>query len=120
MSVRSIVAVVVGYLVFGGSAVLLFRLSGQDPRVMPSVAFLVFSVVYGVAFAAAAGYVAAALAPWRRVEHAGFVAGLVAFAAIGSWLVEPRTASMWSQLSVLLLMTPATIIGGLLRARRSI
>jgi hypothetical protein len=48
---RSVIAVIAGYLVFGGSAGLLFGLSGRDPKVWPGIGFAAFSTLYGMAFA---------------------------------------------------------------------
>src|SRR5215211_4376756 len=42
---RSLAAVVAGYLVFGVSSAILFGVSGQDPHVLPGAGFLVCSLV---------------------------------------------------------------------------
>ena len=79
---KSVVAVVVGYLLFGLSAVAFFRLSGHDPHAAAGAAFMIFSIVYGVAFAVGGGYLAALIAGRFEIEHAFAVATLVA--AIGA------------------------------------
>lgn len=53
---RSLIAIVVGYLVFGINSAILFAASGQDPHLFPTPGFLVCSIVYGAAVAALGGY----------------------------------------------------------------
>ncbi len=113
--VRSVAAVVVGYLMFGVSSGLLFRVSGHDPHLLPSTGFLVFSIAYGMAFATAGGFVAASIATRERTLHALAVAGMIAVTSIAALIVEWGTGSAWSQLSTLVLMAPAAAVGGHLR-----
>jgi hypothetical protein len=114
---QSVIAIVAGYLVFGISSAILFRVSGQDPHLLPSPGFLVCSVAYGTAFAAAGGYLAARLAPRRPLFHAAIVAALLGVGALAAILLERGAGSIWSQLLVLFLMTPAALGGGYLRVR---
>jgi hypothetical protein len=107
---RSVFAIVAGYLVFGLSAVLLFQVAGVDPHAEARLVFKIFSVAYGVIFALGAGLLAARLAPARPLLHATVVAGLVALAA-GASLVGASGAK-WSQVSALVLMAPAVLLGG--------
>jgi hypothetical protein len=109
---RSLAAIVIGYLVFAASAGMLFRVSGQDPRVFPSSMFLVFSVGYGVVFALLAGYLAAAVAGRSEMLHAGTLAGIVAVIALVSMIIERRHGSTWSEWAVLACMVPAALVGG--------
>jgi hypothetical protein len=115
---RSVLAVVAGYLVFGLSAALLFPLSGRDARAFPQTGFLVFSTVYGMAFALLGGYVAASLARRKEIAHAAVVAGIIAVLALIS-LVAKSSGSLWSQIAAIVLMAPAALLGGWLRARRT-
>ena len=107
---RSVFAVIAGYLVFGLSAVLLFQVAGVDPHAEARLIFKVFSIVYGVVFALGAGWLAARLAPRRPLRHAATVAGLVAAAATVSFV--GMSGAKWSQVSALVLMTPAVLVGG--------
>ena len=84
---------------------------------MPTPGFFVCSVVYGSAFAAAGGYLAARLAPRRPLIHAAIVAALLGVGALAAILLERGAGSIWSQLLVLFLMTPAALGGGYLRVR---
>jgi hypothetical protein len=117
MRARSILAVVVGYLIFAVSVAVLFGVSGQDPHVFPSLAFLTFSTLCGVGFALLAGVVAVRIG----TERSGVdVAGLIAASAVVSMVVQWRAGSIWSQITVLLFMVPAAIVGGgLAQTRRS-
>ncbi len=63
---RSLIAVIAGWVVFGVSAAMLFQLSGRDPHEPATIAFMIGSGIYGAVFAAAAlagGFVAAARRP---------------------------------------------------------
>ena len=109
---RSIGAVLGGYLVFLVSAVALFQVAKRPPGVWPGLGFAAFSILYGAAFAMAAGWVAARLAPRSPLAHAGVVAGLLATIACVSMLAQMRQASHWSQWAAILLFAPAAVIGG--------
>jgi ABC-type Mn2+/Zn2+ transport system permease subunit len=117
--VRSIVAVVVGYLVFAGSAVALFQVSGQAPHAPASLPFMLGSTLYGILFAALGGYLAARLVPRRPELHGAAVAALIALGAAASLVARHGTGSVWSQVSAVLLMAPAAWGGGYLRARHA-
>jgi hypothetical protein len=117
--VRSVAAVVFGYLIFAVSAVLLFQISGQAPHAPASPAFMVGSTLYGVVFAALSGYVAGRLARHHPVRHASAVAGLIALGAAASLLGQARSGGVWSQLAALLLMAPAAWVGGYWRSRQA-
>ena len=83
---RSVVAIVVGYLVFGVSSAILF---------------------------AAGGYLAARMAGRRPLLHAGVVSGIVATTAILAMIVERQASSLRSQIAVLFVMAPAALAGGI-------
>ncbi len=116
---KSVLAVLVGYLVFGISAVLLFQLAGVNPHQQPSLGFRIGSTVYGVLFALLAGYTAARIAGKNEIKHAVGVACILALLAGISIIAQPGLESHWSQVSALVFMTPAALIGGWLRARQS-
>jgi hypothetical protein len=109
---KSIVAVIVGYLIFGVSSAFLFAASGHDPRLFPTLTFLLCAVVYGTLVAAVSGYVTARLAPARPLCHARIVAVMIGAIAILSMIVEGHAGSLWSEVAVLALMAPAAAFGG--------
>jgi hypothetical protein len=110
--VRSLFAVVAGFLVFGLATVILLQVAGVDPHAQASTGFKVLSIVWGVAFALGAGFFTAKLAPRRPLWHAGIVAGLVALAAAVSLI--GADGSKWTQIAAIVFTTPSVILGGFL------
>jgi hypothetical protein len=115
---RSVIAVIAGYLVFGISAGLLFGTSGRDPKVWPGFGFAVFATLYGMAFAFAAGCIAARLARRNPAHHAAAEAAIIALVAAMSMLLQAQGASIWSEVAVLLFMAPAAAASGFSRFSR--
>jgi hypothetical protein len=115
---KSVLAVLVGYLVFGIPTILLFTVAGVDPRQEPELGFRIWSTAYGVFFAFTGGYVAARIAGKKEITHASAVACILAFLATVSLIAQPGHGSLWSQIAALGFMTPAVIFGGVLRARQ--
>jgi hypothetical protein len=116
--IRSISAIVAGYVVFGASSALLFATSGHDPHLMPGAGFLVGSIVYGAGFSMLAGYLSARLAPTRPLAHAAALAALVGVIALASMVVEWHAGSIWSELVVIFFLAPSALLGGYLRTTR--
>jgi hypothetical protein len=114
---RSALAILGAYLIFSAGAVLIFQLSGRDPRVFPERGFLLLSVAGGMALAVVAGYAAGAIARRAEVGHAAFLALLMAAVAVTSIISKPGSASRWSETAVVFLMSPAAILGGVLRRK---
>jgi hypothetical protein len=115
---RSLGAVIAGYLVFGVSAALLFAISGRPAEQWPGWPFAVFATVYGAVFAALAGALAGALAPRAPFRHAGAVSILLVTAAVVSWLAQGGAISPWSQLATIFAFAPAALAGASVRGRR--
>jgi len=116
---RSILAVVIGYMVFAVSAFAFFQLSGRPPHQEAPFSFVVVSVVYGMAFAALGGYLAAWLSGRRPLAHAVAVAAVLALGATASLLGTLGKGAVWSQVAALVFMAPCAVLGGWLRARRT-
>jgi hypothetical protein len=113
--VRSIIAVVAGYLVFGISAAVLFNVSGMDPHAAASMPFMIGTTIYGIVFAALGAFVATKLAPNNPHIHAFVVAALIDLGAIASLVLQPAGDSMWSQIATIAFMSTAAIVVGLIR-----
>jgi hypothetical protein len=113
---KSVAGVVAGYLLFAVSGGLLFWASGRDPHREQSIGFVVFSVVYGMVFAGAGGYVAGAIAGRKPRLHGGAVALVLALGAAVSLLAQPGAGSRWSQVAALVLMAPAALAGDIVRS----
>jgi hypothetical protein len=116
-SVRSIVAVIVGYVVFAVSVGARFSLSGQDPHGEATAPFMVVAVVYGVAFALLGGYLSGWIASRLPFAHGLIVTGILALGAEVSLIATVGKSSIWSQLEALTAMAPAAAVGGYLRGR---
>lgn len=117
-ALRALATVVVGYLVFALSAVALFRLAHRDPHAAHPDGFMVFTLGYGMVFAALGGALAARVGARRPGWHAGGVALLVALGASISLVASPRGGATWTQWAALLLMAPSAYLGGIGLARR--
>ena len=114
---RSIVSVIVGYLIFALSAFALFQISGQPPHQATPAPFMAGSIVYGAVFALVGGYVAARLAKRRPLAHGLAVAAVLALGAAISLLSTRGKGAIWSQVAALVIMAPCAAIGGWLRAK---
>jgi hypothetical protein len=114
---RSIVAVLVGYAIFAVSAFALFRVTGHDPHAPASLAFMVVTVLEGVVFATAGGYVAAWIAGRRPLAHGVAVAVVLAAGAAASLVATLGHGAVWTQVTALLFMAPSAVVGGWWRAR---
>lgn len=115
---RSLIAVIAGYLVFAASAVALFKISGRDPHAPAGLVFMGLTVLYGMFFAAIGGYIAAWLAGRWEFEHSLAVAGLIAAGGAASLLARPGQGALWTQLAAVLVMAPMAMAGGYLRLRQ--
>jgi hypothetical protein len=122
---RSILAIVVGFLVIGALA---FGMDAAMRTAMPNlfgpggrvdnVPLLLFTQFYVFVFAAAGCYLAAVIAGRRPMLHALIlgVLGLV-FNIVGSMKLWD-TAPAWYHIVALLLVMPAAWVGGQLRERQ--
>jgi len=115
-ALRSILAVITGYIVFALSAALVFGLSGQKPHADASSAFKTLAIVVGTAFAIAGGYLAATIARKSHVAHATALAILLASIAAWSIHASPVKDPIWTQVSAIFFMAPGAILGGVLRS----
>ena len=115
---RSVIAIVVGYLIFALSAVALFQLTGQRPHEAADPMFILTSVVYGFVFAVIAGYTAARLAPRHPRRHAAAVGLVIAVGAILSLVMSGSHTESWSQVAAIMFMAPgAAAAGALVRSK---
>ena len=115
---RSIGAVIVGYLLFAMPAYAFFRITGQAPHQDAPLSVMLASTAVGVVAACLGGYAAAALAGRRPLAHGVAVALFIAAGATASLLSTVGHGAIWTQLAALLLMAPSAAIGGALRARQ--
>lgn len=113
---RSILSIAIGYLVYAVPSVLLFSIGGIDPHApAPSRSVFLLCVVYGACFALLAGWLTVRLVGRHVLWPVLTVAALVAVLA-GVSLAFARDV-YWTQLSTLILMAPAVVVGGAIRLR---
>ncbi len=108
---RTLLAVVAGYLIFAGSAVLFFHLLNVDPHSPASVRFEALTIAYGFAFALLGGFVTGKIA--RRTDlNCGIALALViALGATVSMIGRPGAGALWTQTAAMFLFAPASLAG---------
>lgn len=116
---RAVLGILLGYGLFALFVISLFAVSGHDPHLAPSRAFLFVSVAWGVACAVLSGYVATVVAGRGDLVAGVGVALLIALAASTSMVMQPDATTLWSQLAAIIVMAPAAVIGAALRRRRA-
>ncbi len=116
---RSIGAVLVGYMLFVVTTLAFFKLTGQAPHQAAPPAIMLGSVALGIVAALLGGYAAGYLAGRRPFVHGLAVAAVLALGASASLISTLGHGAIWSQLCALLLMVPAAALGGLVRERQS-
>jgi len=117
---RILLAVAAGYLIFAGSAVLLFQVTKVDPHSPAALSFEIFTIVYGLAFSLLAGFAAGRIA--RRTD---LVCGIaltlvIALGATISMIARPGAGALWTQTAALLLFAPASLAGDWTRRQMSV
>ena len=116
--IRSLAAVLGGYLLFSLAAVALFRATGQAPHAPAPPLFMIFAAGYGMLSAGIGGCLAARLSRARPVLHGSLLALLIGIRATVS-LLYSSDAATWSQWEALLLMAPMAAVGALIRSRQT-
>jgi len=116
---RSIIAVLVGYLLFAVSAYAFFQLAKQAPHEAAPLPIMLASIAVGSVFALLGGYAAAWLARRRPLAHGVAVATVIALGAAISLFATIGKGAVWSQVAALVVMAPCAVAGGWLRARQA-
>ena len=114
---RLIIGVITGDVIFAGSAGLLFYFSRVDPHGPAATAFMAVSVLYGIAFAVLGGFVAGKISRRADLVSGMLLALIIAIPAAATLISRPGQGAIWSQLSALVLMSPAALIGDWLNKR---
>jgi len=115
---RTILAVVAGYLIFAVSAVLLFHLTKVDPHSPATLGFKALTVAYGLAFAFLSGFVAGRFAGRTDLVCGIALALVIALGATISMIARPGAGALWTQTAALLLCAPSSLAGDWTRRRR--
>ena len=108
---RALVGIIVGWAIFAFSAVLLFRITDKDPHTWPGWSYAVGSILYGMLFAAVAGWVLAIIAKEKATQAAIILAVLIAVVALSSTTMVRAGGSYWSPIATALLMAPMIVFG---------
>jgi hypothetical protein len=116
---RLIVGVFAGDVIFAGSAALLFYFSRVDPHAPAAAGFIVFSILYGIAFAVLGGFLAGKIGKREDLVSGMLLALIIAIPAAITLISRPGQGAIWSQLSALILMSPAALIGDWLSKNRN-
>jgi hypothetical protein len=116
--IRNILGVIVGYLIFAVSAVLLFKLSGQDSHGETSISFAIFVILYGAVFATIGGFAAKFIAGGKSLLSnyilAVLMAGFAAFSLFAS------AGNHYTQIAAIFLFAPLSVLGGYLFLKKKV
>jgi len=115
---ESVFTVLMGYVVFGASTILLFKVARVNPWQEPELRFRIWSTLYGVFFALTGGYIAARIAGKSEIAHASAMACILAVIEAVSFITQPGHGSLWPPIAALRFMAPAAILGGVIRAQQ--
>jgi hypothetical protein len=115
---RIVVAVVAGYVIFAGSAVLFFRLANVDPHSPAALGFELLTIAYGLTFASVGGFIAGKIARRPDLRSGIALAFVIALGATISLVARPGAGALWTQTAALLLFAPAAIAGDWIRRRK--
>ena len=114
--IRNILGVIVGYLIFAVSAVLLFKISGQNAHGETSVAFAIFVILYGSVFATVGGFAAKLIAGGKNLLSNYILATLMA--AFAAFSLFSTSGNHYTQIAAIFLFAPLSILGGYLFLRK--
>jgi MFS superfamily sulfate permease-like transporter len=115
---RTVAGVIIGDVIFAGSAVVLFRVASIDPHSPASPTFIGFSILYGIIFAALGGFVAGIIGRRPDVICGTLLALIIAAGALSSLILRPGAGAIWTQSATLVLMAPAALVGDRIRKGR--
>jgi uncharacterized membrane protein len=116
--IRKVLAVIVSYVVFAASAVLLFNLTGQKPHADATIGFKVITAVYGVFFSVLSGLILQIIARTNNLTLNFVLAFIMAAFATVSLLTS--SGSHWTQLFAIIFFAPASILGGVIYLKRKV
>ncbi|UCE40134.1 MAG: hypothetical protein JSV17_11770 [Candidatus Aminicenantes bacterium] len=115
--IRSLLSLIVGYLIFVVSMLILWMVFGYKPKDVPPDGFLVFSIFCECLFALGGGYVAAFISNRKELVHTGILAGVVAIMGVLSLFWPHNELSWWANLATAFPIAPCFPLGGLIRKK---
>lgn len=118
ITAKTILGVLAGDAIFIGSAAVLFYFTRTDPHAPAAAGFIFLCTLYGIAFALLGGFVAGSISRRPDLITGLLLAAIIAIPAIITAITRPGEGSIWSQMTALLLMSPAALFGDWLRKMR--
>lgn len=113
--VRNILAVIAGYLIFGISSLLFFRVNEIDPHGIAGPATIAAVIVFGMVAALVAGIITKLIASGRRrLANLGLGVVIAAFAFVSMLM---SSGEHYTQVAAIILFAPIAIIAGYLGKR---
>ena len=112
---RSILSVIIGWLVYGISIGILIIMTGIDPHGESSVFFNIGSSLYGIVFSFLGGFITALIVKHRHFIHSVALALLYIFIAISAMSLTDGTH--WSEWVSIIVFAPFVALGGWIRVK---
>jgi hypothetical protein len=109
---RTVIGVVVGYIVFGAASVMLFIVSEHRPHDPATVPFMFVATIYGMVAALVGGLIATAISGRPDGRAGAIVAVVIAIGAVISMFTVPAGGQRWSMVAAIVLMAPMAWLGG--------
>jgi hypothetical protein len=112
---RSILSIIIGWLIYGLSVGILISMTGIDPHGESSVFFKIGSTIYGIVFAFIGGFVTALIAKQRLLLHSISLSLLLILIAIA--VIYFTEWNHWSEWVTIFLIAPFAAFGGWVRLK---
>lgn len=116
---RSVVAIIIGYLVLAFTNMAFVTLRFIQPILnVGMIPTILLSVLYTFVFSLIGGYIVALVARGSEIKHTAILASIMALVTIISMIIAIAIEPLWYKITYLVVMAPATILGGYVRHRR--
>jgi len=112
---RSILSVIIGWLVYGISIGILIIITGIDPHGESSVFFKIGSSFYGIVFSFLGGFITALITRNRHFLHS--VALAILFIVIAFGAMSLTDGNHWSEWVNIFVLAPFVALGGWIRVK---
>jgi len=109
--IKQIIGVIISYLIFVISSVILFKFSKVNPHEDASKLFMVWTFVYGTVFSFISGLVTQLIAKTRNLK-ANYVLFII-MAGFATFSLFKSGGSSWTQLLAIFVFAPVSVLGGL-------
>jgi hypothetical protein len=113
--IRSVVAVVAGFVAFVVLTTLVWLAFGLGPGDVPSESLLLLSLAFEAVFSVLGGYLTATIAGARGARLAAVLAAVMGLYGLVGLFVGCDAYPMWVHLSTMLVLAPCCYLGGRLR-----